>query len=667
MKLQIALTAFVVTLTASAAVPLRWTVETSRVQPAQIEAYHGETLRFEAALQSYGKPFALTNNLVAIYWQTNGMDTAYWVGPAVISNHVLLAEWVPAMDVGATVYQGFIGAPGEIYRASFQLRLRPSPGAVPSELPLPVRAIDFAQVEVRNAPYYTQDETDATVDGKIASAVAPLETAVHAAATYQPVISDLATIRSGAAAGATALQSYTETDPTVPSWAKATSKPSYTWPEIGSKPSWIGSTKPTYTAAEVGALERSWQDESYGPTVVLLKRTMSNVTSPLFKATETPGPGSTIYSWYAEGFTVPWSKVTGAPAIPTDEHINDVAVAAAADKADASTVEALSVAVNEANAWAQGTFNFLSGNTNAWFAGTNYVTGADITNKMHFAIEDGMDLLTMPCSMALWENRDGQRGCVWDQRDWTAWYWKFKSQQMMAQVAASNDVIRAEMASDENHAWAKHYASSGRVNPDASTTYIDTKRVCLSPGMAWETVADVNGAAYWTIVGDGAVIGGSGTNAVLEIKDFEGNAIMTVTKGQHQLAYLEAGDFTGQMRDGNGWVCFDMLANVQPTGFFSTTLGASDFVVETDANCPAQYQWELVSPGRWRIHFLLKPGIESTACFAKFLVEVQGQTVVRFAAGMNIEGGLIYGGKKIVPVIPVGAQAGDTITWKVAQ
>lgn len=42
MKLQIALTAFVVTITASAAVPVRWTVETSRVQPEQIEAYQGE-------------------------------------------------------------------------------------------------------------------------------------------------------------------------------------------------------------------------------------------------------------------------------------------------------------------------------------------------------------------------------------------------------------------------------------------------------------------------------------------------------------------------------------------------------------------------------------------------------------------------------------------------
>lgn len=81
--------------------------------------------------------------------------------------------------------------------------------------------------------------------------------------TKQDTISDIATIRSNAATGATAyqkpgtgipntdlasavqtslgkadtaLQSYTETDPTVPSWAKA-------------------STKPTYTASEIGALQ----------------------------------------------------------------------------------------------------------------------------------------------------------------------------------------------------------------------------------------------------------------------------------------------------------------------------------------------------------------------------------------------------------------------------
>ena len=46
----------------------------------------------------------------------------------------------------------------------------------------------------------------------------------------QDAIADLATIRAGAAKGATAVQ--TETDPTVPAWAKAATKPTYKASEI---------------------------------------------------------------------------------------------------------------------------------------------------------------------------------------------------------------------------------------------------------------------------------------------------------------------------------------------------------------------------------------------------------------------------------------------------
>lgn len=70
-----------------------------------------------------------------------------------------------------------------------------------------------------------------------------VKTAVDA---KQDTISDLATIRSGAALGATALQSYTETDPTVPAWAKASTKPTYTAAEVGALPS--TTTIPTKTS-----------------------------------------------------------------------------------------------------------------------------------------------------------------------------------------------------------------------------------------------------------------------------------------------------------------------------------------------------------------------------------------------------------------------------------
>lgn len=57
------------------------------------------------------------------------------------------------MDVGAKVYNCFIGSPSNIYHAAFQLRLRPSPGALPNALPLPTPVIDFARVRVLNPPW----------------------------------------------------------------------------------------------------------------------------------------------------------------------------------------------------------------------------------------------------------------------------------------------------------------------------------------------------------------------------------------------------------------------------------------------------------------------------------------------------------------------------------
>ena len=158
-----------VTPTLPAAVPLRWTVETSRVQPAVFEAYQGETLTFEAALQSHGKPLAAPVNY-SFFWQTNGMGSTYWevqvrgegeqrnnstvhLDPSPSPTNVLFATWSPEMDVGAKVYNCFIGSPSNIYHAAFQLRLRPSPGALPNALPLPTPVIDFARVRVLNPPW----------------------------------------------------------------------------------------------------------------------------------------------------------------------------------------------------------------------------------------------------------------------------------------------------------------------------------------------------------------------------------------------------------------------------------------------------------------------------------------------------------------------------------
>ena len=83
-----------------------------------------------------------------------------------------------------------------------------------------------------------------TVDGKHASDFA---TADHTHSVYESKYSkpstgipksDLASdVQSSLAKADSALQSYTETDPTVPAWAKATTKPTYTASEVGAMPS----------------------------------------------------------------------------------------------------------------------------------------------------------------------------------------------------------------------------------------------------------------------------------------------------------------------------------------------------------------------------------------------------------------------------------------------
>ena len=143
MRYAIAIMSVAVSAALSASVPLRWTVETSRAQVAQFDAYRGETLALEAALNSYGKPLEGVLQ-PTLYWQTNGMGAAWWTATATASGNVLRATWSPTNDCGATAYNCFIGGPESTYRAAFRLRMLPSPGFTPNALPLPTVTHDAA-------------------------------------------------------------------------------------------------------------------------------------------------------------------------------------------------------------------------------------------------------------------------------------------------------------------------------------------------------------------------------------------------------------------------------------------------------------------------------------------------------------------------------------------
>ena len=135
----------------------------------------------------------------------------------------------------------------------------------------------------------------------------------------QEEISDLNTIRSGASAGATAyqkpssgipstdlasavqtslgkadtaLQSFTETDPTVPSWAKSSSKPSYNYSEINGTPTLANvatsgdyddlTNKPTIPAAQI---QSDWnQSNSSAKDYIKNKPTIPDLSNCIQKS-----------------------------------------------------------------------------------------------------------------------------------------------------------------------------------------------------------------------------------------------------------------------------------------------------------------------------------------------------------------------------------------------
>lgn len=106
----------------------------------------------------------------------------------------------------------------------------------------------------------------------------------------------------------TALQSYTETDPTVPSWAKASSKPTYTASEVGALPdttvvptestvSGWGFTKNAGTITGI-----TMNGSSKGTSgVVNLGTVVTSESDPVFAASAAHGISSTdISNWNAK-------------------------------------------------------------------------------------------------------------------------------------------------------------------------------------------------------------------------------------------------------------------------------------------------------------------------------------------------------------------------------
>ena len=152
-------------LAARAAVPRHWKADVAEAGTYQTSFYRGETIDISAQLTLGGRPFAVPAGASAsMCVSTNDLRDA-WVWPATVTTGGLIrATWLPEYDPGASAVRGFlrvdVAGTNVNYHANFLFRLLGSPGAVPNELSMPVRVLDFSQIAVTNPPWQTYTAGD---------------------------------------------------------------------------------------------------------------------------------------------------------------------------------------------------------------------------------------------------------------------------------------------------------------------------------------------------------------------------------------------------------------------------------------------------------------------------------------------------------------------------
>ena len=150
----------------ASALPLVWRADWPDAKPVETMVHRGTDVELQPQWRINKEPADTTGWTFTTYCQTNAVGPWFGPLPGAFFSHT--------NDVGAASYNVIVRAQtpgGDVnYTAFARLRMLDSPGYAPGVLPLPTQSIDFADVTVFNAPYYTKQETDERI---VALAPAP--------------------------------------------------------------------------------------------------------------------------------------------------------------------------------------------------------------------------------------------------------------------------------------------------------------------------------------------------------------------------------------------------------------------------------------------------------------------------------------------------------------
>ena len=149
-------------LTAAAApLPLAWRADWPNCKPVEKLLHRGVDVALQPTFYVNGVAADTNGWNLTTYVQTNAVGPWFGPLPGAFFSHT--------NDVGAAFYSVMVRAetPGGSvnYTAFARFRMLDSPGFLPGELPLPVPAIDFAEVTVLNPPWPTPSDIASATNG----------------------------------------------------------------------------------------------------------------------------------------------------------------------------------------------------------------------------------------------------------------------------------------------------------------------------------------------------------------------------------------------------------------------------------------------------------------------------------------------------------------------
>ena len=482
--------------TSHAAVPVAWT-NSPGMPPYPIKPVpHGSTVDLAVTLRGYTTPPIADGADVRLWYQTNGMGSAWWSAPATFDGSTITASFGPAQDCGADRVSLFFGAPSNVF-ASAVLRLTHAPGFDPASLPLPVPVLDFATVELRNLSVLTNGWSFGSTPGN-----------------YE-VVSNKAMNAAAAYKGEAELISC--------SWSNGSSK---LLPSGTDGNAWRVSSG---TRVQELAYNGMWLYRSY---IVRL-----GSDAPDWQYTNTQSKAATVLAFDNVTLTrcdEEWGGTNYYPVVYSDDlpptisnvvtksYIEDLGITSeeedpvwSADKPNYATKTELGSVSETANAAAldaASALRIVLGES-VWFAVTNYMRTAD-----------GV----IP-SLQLWEVRDSVTNLVYDSREEITNTVKALTRELHTELTNRIHDVEKTIPSK---AWG-NYQSDGTDNPEpGKVAIVNQPTVILTGGGTFNKYLEVGNSSVWVLKSSGLCsFGGGGTNGnYFAVLDDEGNAHFKVSK-----------------------------------------------------------------------------------------------------------------------------------------